>query len=241
MAKKHFDIPRKVEDATKDDKTVNERINDIALLYRLDDLDREILRLMINYPIIKPKQIAAVTNLTLPQIHYRLKKPAIQKAIDDYNAPTATLVDEMTRKATRRLMELMDSNDHKMRARACEIALKHLNQYNMYILKKVNDANDAPGATPETVEVFANVVRDDGELIKRMVTLQLEEWRQVKSGEKTMDQIKRERGLLTPKDIEIMEGLNNEKPVMEPIDVDAQSSADRTPGTQGADPEPVGT
>lgn len=241
MAKKTYDIPKKVEEPIRDEKTTAERIGDLALLYRLEKTDQEILRLVIGYPGIKNKQIAAALQISEQQVIYRLKKPAIQKAIADYNLPTAQLVDDMTRKATRRLMELMDSSDMKLRARACEIALKHLNQYHLHISRKVEEAEQAPGAEPPMVEVFANTVRDDGELIKRVVQLQLSEWRQVQSGEKTMDEIKRERGLLTPKDIEIMEAMKNEKPVMETIDVDAQRSSDREAGAEASDPEPVGS
>lgn len=228
MAKKPYNVPHEVDDQKTDDKTTTERVNDLALQYNLDKRDQDILKLVIGYPGIKPKQIADILKIHVHQVIYRLKKPAYEKAIADYNAPTAKLVEDMTRKATRRLMELMDSSDPKMRVRACEVALKHLNQYHMHISNTLAVAVKTEGATPqETVGIYANIVRDDGELIKKMIQIQVSEWNQVQSGEKTMDQIKRERGLLTSKDIEVMEGLKNAKPFMDEVVNGSGESGDR--------------
>lgn len=92
--------------------------------WRIDELDRVIIKHLVEYPNTTQKELAKVANLSMSGIRHRINRPAFKKAMEDLHAKTEEIFLKAQTLAARRLMKLIQSDDDTIALRACNMALQ---------------------------------------------------------------------------------------------------------------------
>lgn len=98
--------------------------------YQLQDIDREIIRLLVDYPDIKNKDLARVLSTNVHDIASRKGKAIVKKALIELFQTNKDLLVRTQQMALHRLMKLIQSPDESIALRATQIALTPMmNEY----------------------------------------------------------------------------------------------------------------
>lgn len=110
----------------KNSKTDQELLKELERLQvelQLDVVDKQILKLKSLDPRLDTRTIAKRVGMHHASIAARLKKPALQLALDKLNHTTADIMVENARKAAMRLSRLLDSQNEKTVIEAAKLCL----------------------------------------------------------------------------------------------------------------------
>jgi hypothetical protein len=91
--------------------------------FELDAIDRQILKTLVDYPLIKNTEIATKLSLHANTISKRRKKPAFIKAYEDLLSTTEDLLERAQKVAARRLLKFVTDPDKKFALDAMKVAL----------------------------------------------------------------------------------------------------------------------
>jgi Ribonuclease G/E len=91
--------------------------------YELDAIDRQILKNIVDYPLIKNTEIGAKLGLHPETIGKRRKKPAFVRAHEDLMSTTDALLERAQKMAARRLIKFVTDPDKKFALDAMKVAL----------------------------------------------------------------------------------------------------------------------
>jgi hypothetical protein len=90
--------------------------------FELDDIDQKILKLKVQYPDMKKKDIADYLKMHPTTIGIRMKKPAYLKALSEFNKTTGEWILDLGRHMFRRLKTLINDPDKSVALQALKIA-----------------------------------------------------------------------------------------------------------------------
>ena len=91
--------------------------------YEIDRLDRSILQLFVDHPIIKNAEVARKLGISLSTITLRKSKPAYKKAYSDLMSTSDELLERAQKMAARRLLNFIKDPDKKFAMDAMKLAL----------------------------------------------------------------------------------------------------------------------
>lgn len=92
--------------------------------WELDEVDREILKVMVDYPDISASDVAEAVNITPYQLKARQDRPSFRRAHEDLTATAEAYMKHVQASAVRKLHALVRDNDKKIALQAIKIALQ---------------------------------------------------------------------------------------------------------------------
>jgi hypothetical protein len=123
-----------VKEPNNTSRVGDEKYPKFADPYVLDELDKAIIKHVIDFPWEKKHAIAAKFKLSSKQLYLRLKKPAMKKAFDDLFQKTLEIIEKNNNLAFRRLARLINDPDPWVALKAIELQLRpFLNQSKLEI------------------------------------------------------------------------------------------------------------
>ena len=99
---------------------------EILSRYELDEVDKKILRLKLEYPSMSHGEIGTIVGINRRAVAARIKKEAWQNAINDFHTPAKSLLEKEADRLTRKYIKLCDSIDQKVAERAMRAVLVSL-------------------------------------------------------------------------------------------------------------------
>lgn len=125
--------------------------------YDIDEVDRQIMRLRIQYPLMPSHEIAEILNIKHHQIvTYRISRPGFQAAFAEVTASTEEHMRTAANLAARRLKKLVNDGDKQVALQAIKMALhQYLNKQELTV-------------TAKPAMVFRSTIAPDGSLIQEV-------------------------------------------------------------------------
>ncbi len=140
--------------------------------FEIDDIDKSILKFMVDHPSMTIKAIAEQLSVSVNTVSRRMKKPGFIKARKDILATTEDLMVRAQKLAARRLLSLINHHEPKIALEAMKLALGPLNNRKQIETKsevifqtrigsqgqlmqevvEVSENKDKPKAQPEIIE-----------------------------------------------------------------------------------------
>ena len=142
----------------------SERAETVSALasYKMEDIDREIIRLLVDYPDIKNKDLARVLSTNVEDIQSRKGKAIVKKALIELFQTNKELLVRTQQIALHRLMKLIQSTDESIALRATQIALTPMmNEYKF---------GQQDGAVTEII--FRSRIGPQGQLMQDIETIE---------------------------------------------------------------------
>jgi hypothetical protein len=99
---------------------------EILSRYELDEVDKKILRLKLEYPSMSHSEIGTIVGLNRKAVAVRINKSAWQEAFNDFHTPAKSLLEKEADRLTRKYLKLCDSIDQKVAERATRAVLVSL-------------------------------------------------------------------------------------------------------------------
>lgn len=167
QAKDRDNPPKLSEKISKKDAELDarepteEEIERAKMYYSLDDKDREILKLVLQYPEISDQDISAVLHMHRSTVRFRRLKPSFMAAYNDLMQSTRELLAEAAKAGARRLIQLVKCDDKQIAVQAIKIALAP------YINQLQHNVSAAP------IRIFETSLTASGDLIQQVIEAEL--------------------------------------------------------------------
>lgn len=125
--------------------------------YNLDEIDRQIMKIKIQYPTITNQEIADIVGVDSQQVvNYRINRPGFQSAFAEVTATTEEHMRTAANQAARRLKRLVNDDDKQVALQAIKMALhQYLNKAELTV-------------TAKPAMVFRSTIAPDGSLIQEV-------------------------------------------------------------------------
>lgn len=91
--------------------------------YKLDEIDRILVKHLIQFPAISQSELGKIVGMTRAGVAFRMKRPAFTKAMNDQLMTTPFLLKSGQEIALRRLIQIIQSGDAKLAIEAAKILL----------------------------------------------------------------------------------------------------------------------
>lgn len=138
-----------------------EEIDQARTYYSLDDKDREILKLVLQFPEISDQDISGIVEMNRSTVRFRRLKPAFKAAYNDLMQSTRELLAEAAKAGARRLIQLVKSDDKQIAVQAIKIALAP------YINQLQHNVSTAP------IRIFETSLTATGDLIQQVIEAEM--------------------------------------------------------------------
>ena len=126
--KRRFEARQKKKAA--EEAVFAEKRQKILLSYKLTDLDRELIRLLVDYPDITSEELAELLGVEQLKASQMRNKPAVKKALIELFEENKDVLVRVQKQALFRLMKLVNSDNDNIALRAVQTALMPmLNEY----------------------------------------------------------------------------------------------------------------
>lgn len=132
--------------------------NDDVDEYKLDQIDKLIIPILLEFPAITNEELGKQVGLSANAVVRRRKRPAFDKAWERAVEPVEDILRRSLAIAARKLLELTKSDDKRIALEAAKVLLGP-------ILNRVSIDH----TIHQTVKVFKTEVRSDGALVRSMV------------------------------------------------------------------------
>lgn len=150
-----------MDDQSNEVEEVNKRYYKIIEKYELNSIDQQILKMEVQYPNIKQKDIAAAVKLTPAAVSQRRKKPAYRKALAEFNRTTGEWILDLGRHMFRRLRTLINDKDKDVALQAIKITAQLIMQ---------QEQSQSVGAVIREERItFRTTVQADGSLLQEAI------------------------------------------------------------------------
>lgn len=126
----------------------------------LDHLDRVLLKYSVEYPSLDAVKLSKILNVGVKVIRNRRSEPLFQLELQRLSRTTDSLLEEAAKKATLRLIELIDSSDPEIALAACKLALTRKMQ-------------ELPENTQRRIIAYQTSISPDGTLLQEIVQEEL--------------------------------------------------------------------
>lgn len=126
----------------------------------LDHLDRVLLKYTVEYPNLDAVKLSKILNVGVKVIRNRRSEPLFQLELQRLSRTTDSLLEEAAKKATLRLIELIDSRDPEIALAACKLALTRKMQ-------------ELPENTQRRIIAYQTSISPDGTLLQEIVQEEL--------------------------------------------------------------------
>jgi len=126
----------------------------------LDNLDRVLLKYSVEYPSLDAVKLSKMLNIGVKVIRSRRGDPLFQLELQRLSRTTDSLLEEAAKKATLKLIELIDSSDPDIALAACKLALTRKMQ-------------ELPENTQRRIIAYQTSISPDGTLLQEIVQEEL--------------------------------------------------------------------
>ena len=134
------------------------KIDEIYDDFKLDQVDRQLLNILLEFPAISNEDLGRHVGLCSAQVRRRRLRPVFNKAYDRAIEPVEDILRRALPIAARKMLELTKSDDKKIAFEAAKCLLGP-------ILNRVTvDHNNV-----QKVKVYKSEVRSDGTLVRHLV------------------------------------------------------------------------
>jgi hypothetical protein len=140
----------------------NVKKDDLYEEYKLDQVDRQLLNILVEFPAITNEELAKHIGLCAAQVRRRRLRPAFNKAYDRAIEPVEDILKRALPIAARKMLELTKCDDKKIAFEAAKCLLGP-------ILNRVTVDHNV-----QKVKVYKSEVRSDGTLVRHLVEELLE-------------------------------------------------------------------
>lgn len=106
--------------------------------YELNDTDKTVFKLQLEYPELTQKQLSKLVNLTESQLSRIVNKPAYEKAKEEFDKSWIEILLKGKHKASRKMLELIDNDNPRIALDASKAILQ---------LDDIKRDSDKPDAT----------------------------------------------------------------------------------------------
>lgn len=125
---------------------------DIIARHDLDEVDKRILQLKVQYPAMTITELAKTCGLTRTSIRRRMDKKVWIAAFNEFHLPAKDLIEKEAARLTRNYLKLAESRDEKVAERVIRAVLTSLG-----ILR---NRVDLDGTVFETLTVVKPIARE---------------------------------------------------------------------------------
>ena len=125
--------------------------------YKLDQVDRQMLQILIEFPAITNEDLSKHVGLGAEQVRRRRVRPAFNKAYDRAIEPVEDILKRALPIAARKMLELTKSDDKRIAFEAAKCLLGP-------ILNRVTVEHSVP-----KMKVYKSEVRGDGTIVRSLV------------------------------------------------------------------------
>ncbi len=86
---------------------------------KLDEIDKELIRLKLEQPGIRYSELAERVQLSMRQVWKRVNSDQFQKALHEYQKEAIDIIRDAKKRAARRLLKLVDNKDAEVARKVC--------------------------------------------------------------------------------------------------------------------------
>lgn len=134
----------------------NPRFDQFVAAKQLDHLDRVLLKYSVEHPQLDAVKLSKITGIGVKMIRTRRSEPLFQLELQKLSRTTDTLLEEAAKKATLRIIDLIEHQDPEIAIAACKLAL-------------TRKMHELPENTQRRVIAYQTSISPDGALLQDIV------------------------------------------------------------------------